>query len=94
MLRSGRIPFWNPHVFCGYPHLALIQNNVLYPLSLPFDLVAPAGITMRVGAKAKATLAQPGEIGRPVPKGNAFGWWKKDKAISAGTDSAIVRLGS
>jgi Bacterial membrane protein YfhO len=42
MLRSGRIPFWNPHVFCGYPHFALIQNNVLYPLSLPFDLVDPA----------------------------------------------------
>ena len=42
MLRAGRIPFWNPHVFCGYPHFALIQNNVLYPLSLPFDLVDPA----------------------------------------------------
>src|SRR6185295_2989400 len=42
MLRSGRIPFWNPHVFCGYPHFALIQNNVLYPLSLPFDLADPA----------------------------------------------------
>jgi hypothetical protein len=44
-LRAGEIPFWNPQVFCGYPHLALIQNNALYPLTLPFDLVDPvAGI--------------------------------------------------
>jgi hypothetical protein len=57
-------------------------------------LLAPEGITMRIGAKAKATLAQPGEIGRPVPNGNAFGWWKKEKTISAGKDSAMVRLGS
>ncbi len=45
MLRAGRIPFWNPYVFCGYPHLALIQNNALYPLSAPFDWLEPlAGI--------------------------------------------------
>jgi hypothetical protein len=45
MLREGRLPFWNPRAFCGYPHLALIQNGALYPLTLPFDLVDPlAGI--------------------------------------------------
>lgn len=45
MLRQGELPFWNPHIFCGYPHLALIQNNALYPLTLPFDLLDPvAGI--------------------------------------------------
>jgi hypothetical protein len=57
-------------------------------------LLAPEGITMRIGAKAKATLVQPGEIGRPVPNGNAFGWWKTEKTTSAGKDSAMVRLGS
>jgi Flp pilus assembly protein TadG len=57
-------------------------------------LLAPEGITIRIGAKAKATLVQPGEIGRPVPNGNAFGWWKKNKTVSAGKDSAMVRLGS
>ena len=41
MLRAGEIPFWNPRVFAGYPHLALIQNNVLYPLSTLFDLIEP-----------------------------------------------------
>jgi hypothetical protein len=45
VLRAGEIPFWNPHVFCGYPHLALLQNNTLYPLTIPFDLFDPvAGI--------------------------------------------------
>ena len=41
MLRSGEIPFWNPTVFAGYPHYALIQNNVLYPPSTIFDLIEP-----------------------------------------------------
>jgi len=41
MLRAGEIPFWNPRVFAGYPHFALIQNNVLYPLSTVFDLIEP-----------------------------------------------------
>ncbi|MBY0278414.1 hypothetical protein K2Z84_24050, partial [Candidatus Binatia bacterium] len=41
MLRHGEIPFWNSAVFAGYPHLAMIQNNVLYPGSTPFDLIEP-----------------------------------------------------
>ncbi|MBM4247597.1 MAG: hypothetical protein FJ148_28050, partial [Deltaproteobacteria bacterium] len=41
MLGRGEIPFWNPSVFAGYPHLAMIQNNVLYPPSTPFDLIEP-----------------------------------------------------
>ncbi|MFN7950782.1 MAG: YfhO family protein [bacterium] len=46
-LRAGQLPLWNPFIFCGYPHLALIQSNALYPLSLPFNLAAPVrGIGM------------------------------------------------
>ena len=41
MLSRGQIPLWNPYVFAGYPHLALIQNNALYPLSAPFDAIEP-----------------------------------------------------
>ena len=41
MLGRGEIPFWNPAVFAGYPHLAMIQNNVLYPPSTLFDLIEP-----------------------------------------------------
>jgi hypothetical protein len=41
MLRRGRVPFWNPHILCGTPHFALIQNNSLYPLTVPFDFAEP-----------------------------------------------------
>ncbi len=45
MLRSRELPFWNPHIFSGYPHLAALQSNALYPLTLLFDLLDPlAGI--------------------------------------------------
>ncbi len=40
-LRAGEIPFWNPRIFGGYPHLAMIQNDALYPLSAPFDAIEP-----------------------------------------------------
>jgi hypothetical protein len=57
-------------------------------------LLAPGGITIRIGAKARAKLVQPGEVGRPIPKGNAFGWWKHDKTNPGVTDSGVVKLSS
>ena len=45
VLRDGDIPFWNPYIFSGYPHLAALQSNVLYPPVVLFDLWRPiAGI--------------------------------------------------
>ena len=58
---------------------------------------APAGITVRIGAKAKADLVtQENHVGRPIPKGNAYGWWKNENegSLMAGKDSGMVRLGS
>lgn len=55
-------------------------------------LLAPAGITMRMGAKARATIPTAGETGRPIPHGNAFGWWKHEKINPAASDSGLVRL--
>ena len=57
---------------------------------------APGGITVRIGAKARADLVQENEVGRPIPKGNAYGWWKNEKegSMMAGKDSGMVRLGS
>lgn len=58
---------------------------------------APAGITVRIGAKAKADLVtQENQVGRPIPNGNAYGWWKHEKegSLMAGQDSGMVRLGS
>jgi putative Flp pilus-assembly TadE/G-like protein len=70
----------------------LVLSHATGPL-----LFLPRGMTVRVHASAKAGLAGPGEIGRPIHNGNAFGWWKhdKDKEIhAAGSDSGLVRLGS
>jgi Flp pilus assembly protein TadG len=55
-------------------------------------LWAPAGLTVRMAAGARADGVQPGETGRPIPNGNAFGWWKNEKTNPGAKDSALVRL--
>ena len=35
-LKSGYLPLWNPHQFCGTPFLANSQSAVFYPLNLLF----------------------------------------------------------
>jgi len=46
-VQEGRLPFWNPHLFSGAPHLANFQAGLLYPPNLlayllfdPFDYAA------------------------------------------------------
>ena len=34
MLNSGRLPGWNPYLFCGFPLLAANQAGVFYPFYL------------------------------------------------------------
>jgi hypothetical protein len=34
LLRSGRMPSWNPYIFCGMPLLGQIQNAAFYPLNV------------------------------------------------------------
>jgi hypothetical protein len=41
-LHSGRLPFWTPYLFSGFPFLADVQVGAWYPLNWPFFL---AGIT-------------------------------------------------
>jgi Flp pilus assembly protein TadG len=55
-------------------------------------LLAPDGVGLRVRSGARAQLTDSGEVGRPVPPGNAYGWYKNDKKSSPGNDSALVRL--
>jgi hypothetical protein len=43
-LHAGRIPFWTPFIFSGFPFLADLQAAAWYPLNWPFFLV---GITPR-----------------------------------------------
>jgi hypothetical protein len=42
MLRQGKMPFWNPHQFCGTPFLANFQSTVLYPVNLGIYWMSPA----------------------------------------------------
>jgi Flp pilus assembly protein TadG len=56
-------------------------------------LLAPNGVGLRVRSGSTVELTHPGEVGRPVPPGNAYGWYKKVKS-SPGKDSALARLTS
>ncbi|MDQ2800905.1 MAG: YfhO family protein, partial [Armatimonadota bacterium] len=38
-LRSGYLPLWNPHQFCGTPFVANSQSAVFYPFNLLFGLL-------------------------------------------------------
>ena len=40
-LRAGRLPLWNPYLFCGAPLLANPQSAVLYPLHWPLIWLDP-----------------------------------------------------
>jgi len=55
-------------------------------------LLAPDGVGLRVRSGATVQLTDSGEVGKPVPPGNAYGWYKNDKKWSPGKDSALVRL--
>lgn len=39
-IRSWRLPFWNPHLYAGAPHLANFQTATLYPPNLAAYLVS------------------------------------------------------
>ncbi len=41
-LKSGYLPLWNPHQFCGTPFVANSQSAVFYPLNLLFCLLPVA----------------------------------------------------
>lgn len=46
LLKRGEIPFWNPYVMAGSPHLANFQSSIFYPLNiiffvLPFPIAWP-----------------------------------------------------
>lgn len=41
LMRSGHLPLWNPHQFCGTYFLANGQSAVLYPLNLLFLIFDP-----------------------------------------------------
>ena len=60
MLRSGRLPLWNPMAGCGAPHLANGQSAVFDP----FNLIAYLG-------ELPGAIAWMSQWG-PTPEGSAF----------------------
>jgi hypothetical protein len=40
-MRQGKIPFWNPHQFCGTPFFANFQSGVFYPVNLAIYWMRP-----------------------------------------------------
>ncbi|MFL5535615.1 MAG: pilus assembly protein TadG-related protein [Gemmatimonadales bacterium] len=70
---------------------ALVDLTIGY--QTPSLLLAPNGVGLTVHSGATAELTAPGEIGKPVPPGNAYGWYKKEKS-NPGKDSAFARLTS
>jgi hypothetical protein len=72
-LRAGRLPFWTPYIFAGFPFLADLQVGAWYPLNWPFFLagITPTSLSVELllhsliacgGAYALATRL----IGRPA----------------------------
>ena len=48
-LRSGYLPLWNPHEFCGTPFLANGQSGIFYPLNALF-VILPVSTAFGVSA--------------------------------------------
>lgn len=55
-------------------------------------LLAPDGVGLRVRSGAEVQLTDSGEVGKPIPPGNAYGWYRNEKNSTPGKDSALVRL--
>lgn len=42
LIKNGKIPLWNPYIFCGNPLFATLQSQVFYPISIIFYLLPAA----------------------------------------------------
>jgi Flp pilus assembly protein TadG len=77
--------------------LVINTNSARVDLTIGYQtqslLLAPNGVGLTVHSGAAAELTDSGEIGKPVPPGNAYGWYKKEKS-NPGKDSAFARLTS
>lgn len=53
---SGRFPFWNPLLQCGYPFFVLPESGVFYPVNALYALFPPA-IALNLNATINLVLA-------------------------------------
>ena len=73
MLRSGRLPLWNPMSGCGAPHLANGQSAVFDP----FHLIAYLGGSSRsprLDGGDSALVRRPGDVPAGSAPGASVGW--------------------
>jgi len=56
-LRAGRMPLWNPHIFCGMPHMADLHSQVFSITDTPFLFFMPVDSALGVAALLKLFLA-------------------------------------
>ncbi|MGC8740502.1 MAG: hypothetical protein ACP5UB_03495 [Candidatus Sumerlaeaceae bacterium] len=78
---SGIIPFWNPHLFCGYPVIESVQSAVLYPFNA-LGLNVPAAEAIVYLTAAHLVL-------------NYLTWWlalRKGFGFSCATSSVTAAL--
>lgn len=78
-LRSGRIPFWNPHLYGGVPFLANGQSALFYP-STWLSLLGGFGACLTLDVVLHATLAAC----------LAFAWAKTEGLSSRGAAAAGI----
>jgi hypothetical protein len=56
-LKAGRLPLWNPHIFCGMPHIADLHSQVFSITDTPFLLLMPVDDALGAAALLKLALA-------------------------------------
>jgi hypothetical protein len=79
VLRTGRLPFWNPYHFSGSPFFADVQTTVLYPpalllrvLPLPLFLPAMAALHLCIAGVGALFLGRVVGVGWPAAAACAF----------------------
>ena len=48
VFRSGSLPLWDPHIFSGMSHLAIVQTAPFYPLNIALYLLLPSTVAFNV----------------------------------------------
>lgn len=56
-VRAGKLPFWTPYIFSGFPFLADPQVGAWYPLNWPFFLVGITPRAIQIELELHALLA-------------------------------------
>ena len=48
MFRAGALPVWDPHIFSGMSHVAIVQTGPFYPLNIILYVLLPSTVAFNV----------------------------------------------